>query len=139
MSFQDAVRTCLQQKYATFSGRARRSEYWFFFLFNFIVSVVASVLDAILHTRNSSGSGLVQTIAALALLVPGIAVAVRRLHDTGRSGWWVLIGLIPIIGWIVLIVFLVQDSHSDNQYGPNPKGYGAEPAYPQVPPPASQF
>jgi uncharacterized membrane protein YhaH (DUF805 family) len=136
MSFQDAVRTCLQQKYATFSGRARRSEYWFFVLFSFIVQVIASILDAAFHLRYGS-TGLIENLASLALLLPGLGVAVRRLHDTDRSGWWVLIGLIPIIGWIVLIVFFVQDSHADNQYGPSPKavegGYGA------VPPPAPQF
>ena len=138
MSFQDAVRTCLQQKYATFSGRARRSEYWFFVLFTFIVQVIASILDAAFHLRYGS-TGLIENLASLALLLPGLGVAVRRLHDTGRTGWLVLIGLIPIVGWIILIVFFVQDSHADNQYGPNPKGYGSGEAYGQVPPPAPQF
>ena len=138
MSFQDAVRTCLQQKYAAFSGRARRSEYWFFVLFTFIVQVIASILDALFHLRYGN-SGLIENLASLALLLPGLGVAVRRLHDTGRSGWWVLLGLIPIIGWIVLIVFFVQDSQADNQYGPTPKSYGPEPGYPPVPPPAPQF
>jgi uncharacterized membrane protein YhaH (DUF805 family) len=119
MSFADAVRTCLN-KYADFSGRARRSEYWFFALFNVLVSIVASIIDAIIGTRSGS-FGLVEAIAGLALLVPGLAAGARRLHDTSRSGWWLLIGLIPIIGAIVLIVFFVQDSHPDNQYGPSPK------------------
>ncbi len=138
MSFQDAVRTCLQQKYAAFSGRARRSEYWFFVLFTFIVQVVASILDALFHLRYGS-TGLIENLASLALLLPGIGVGIRRLHDTGRSGWWLLIGLIPLIGWIVLLVFFVQDSQPDNQYGANPKGYGSEETYGQVPPPAPQF
>ncbi|MGA8249083.1 MAG: DUF805 domain-containing protein [Nocardioides sp.] len=119
MSFADAVRTCLN-KYADFSGRARRSEYWFFFLFNVLVSIVASIIDAIIGTRSGS-FGLIEGIAALALLLPGLAVGARRLHDTTKSGWWLLIGLIPIIGAIVLIIFFVQDSHPDNQYGPSPK------------------
>lgn len=139
MSFQDAVRTCLTEKYAGFSGRARRSEYWYFFLFTIIVGIVAGIIDGILGTQGKVGTlGLVGAITSLALLVPGIAVGIRRLHDTGRSGLWLLIGLIPLVGPIVLIVFFVQDSHADNQYGPNPKGalgYG-EPAYQQMPPPA---
>ena len=135
MSFQDAVRTCLQ-KYVTFSGRARRSELWFFVLFNVIVSFVAGIIDAIIGTRYSNGSGLIQSLASLALLLPNLAVGARRLHDIGRSAWWLLIALVPIVGWIVLIVFYVQDSHPDNQYGPSPKALGGG-AYP--PPVAPQY
>lgn len=124
MGFTDAVRICLQ-KYADFSGRGRRSEYWYFALFNLLVAIAASILDAILGTDFDTGSGLIGVLASLALLLPGLAAGVRRLHDTTRSGWWILIGLIPIIGWIILIVFYVQDSHPDNQYGPNPKGVPA--------------
>jgi len=126
MSFTDAVRTCLS-KYAVFGGRARRSEYWWFFLFNVLVSIVAGIIDAILGTDSGSGTGLIGALAALALLLPNLAVGIRRLHDTGRVGWWILIGLIPIVGWIVLLVFYLQDSHPDNQYGPSPKG-AAQPA-----------
>jgi uncharacterized membrane protein YhaH (DUF805 family) len=125
MSFQDAIRTCLQRKYADFHGRARRSEYWFFALFTFIVGAVGGILDAILGIRSGTyGTGPIQGILQLALLVPTLAVGVRRLHDTGRSGWWLLIGLIPIVGWIILLVFFVQDSQPANQHGPNPKGLG---------------
>jgi uncharacterized membrane protein YhaH (DUF805 family) len=137
MSFQDAVRTCLQ-KYVTFSGRARRSELWFFVLFNVIVGIVASIIDGIIGTRYGNGSGLVQNLASLALLLPNLAVGARRLHDTSRSAWWLLLGLVPIVGWIVLIVFYVQDSHGENQYGPSPKGLGGQ-AYGEMPPPAPQF
>jgi uncharacterized membrane protein YhaH (DUF805 family) len=140
MSFQDAVRTCLQKKYVDFSGRARRSEYWYFFLFTIIVSIVAGIIDGILGTRGSGttgGTGLVGGIASLALLLPGLGVGARRLHDTGRSGWWLLIGLIPLIGAIVLLVFFVQDSHPDNQYGPNPKGLAGGQHYQEMPPPAA--
>ena len=105
MGFAEAVQTCLQQ-YVGFSGRARRSEYWWFFLFTILVSIVASVLDSMLGTMSDDTNvGLIGTIASLALLLPSIAVAIRRLHDTSRSGWWILIGLIPIVGWIILIVF----------------------------------
>jgi uncharacterized membrane protein YhaH (DUF805 family) len=138
MSFQDAVRTCLQQKYVDFSGRARRSEYWYFFLFTIIVGFVAGIIDSILGTRGTAGgTGLVGAITSLALLLPGLGVAVRRLHDTGRSGWWLLIGLVPIVGAIVLLVFFVQDSHSENQYGPNPKGLAGGQYYQEMPPPAA--
>jgi uncharacterized membrane protein YhaH (DUF805 family) len=126
MSFADAVRICLS-KYVDFSGRARRSEYWWFTLFNVLVGIVASIIDAIIGTRWGS-FGLIEALTSLALLLPGLAVGVRRLHDTSRSGWWILIGIIPIVGWIVLLVFYVQDSHPDNKYGPSPNA-GAQPAY----------
>ncbi|HEY9433145.1 MAG TPA: DUF805 domain-containing protein [Blastocatellia bacterium] len=111
------------KKYAVFNGRARRKEYWMFFLFNVIISIVLLIVDGILGTSAVPGTmGLFGAIYLLALLVPGIAVAVRRLHDTGRSGWWILIGLVPFVGGIVLIVFLVQDSTpGENQFGKNPK------------------
>lgn len=126
MSFQDAVRSCLT-KYVDFSGRAGRSEYWWFALFNLLVSLVAGVLDGIFGT-GSGGVGLIESLAGLALLLPSLAVAVRRLHDTSRSGWWLLIGVIPIVGWIVLLVFYVQSSHPANRYGPPPLGR-SQPAY----------
>ena len=104
------------KKYVDFSGRARRTEFWMFTLFNIIISVVLGILDMFL------GFGLLGGIYALAVFLPSLAVGVRRLHDTDRSGWWLLIGLIPIIGFIVLIVFFVQDSQAgDNEYGANPK------------------
>ncbi len=121
MGFVEAVQSCFRQ-YVGFSGRARRSEYWWFFLFTVLVSMVASVLDSIFGTMSDTTNvGVIGTIASLALLLPSIAVAIRRLHDTSRSGWWILIGLIPIVGWIILIVFYCQDSHGDNEHGPSPK------------------
>ena len=127
MSFADAVRICLS-KYVDFSGRARRSEYWWFTLFNVLVGIVASIIDAVIGTRWGS-FGLIEALTSLALLLPGLAVGVRRLHDTSRSGWWILIGIIPIVGWIVLLVFYVQDSHPDNKYGPSPKAGTGQQAY----------
>lgn len=116
------------KKYAVFSGRASRTEFWYFVLFNIIVSVVLGVVDGILGTRSDGGSGLLSGLYSLAVLVPSLAVGIRRLHDTNRSGWWTLISLIPLIGAIVLIVFFVGDSTpGDNQYGPNPKGAPAVP------------
>ena len=117
MSFTEAIQTCFS-KYATFEGRARRSEYWYFFFFSFIVTMVISVLVNALSLP-SFISGLV----SLALLVPGLAVAWRRLHDIGKSGAWYFLGLIPIIGTIILLIWLCKDSDpGENQFGPNPKG-----------------
>ena len=111
------------KKYAVFNGRARRKEYWLFFLFNIIISIVLGVIDGITGTSSVPGGiGMLGGLYLLALLIPALAVAVRRLHDTGRSGWWLLIGFVPIIGAIVIIVFLVQDgAPGENQYGKSPK------------------
>ena len=111
------------KKYAVFSGRARRKEYWYFFLFNIIILLVLSFIDGMTGTFiYEAGLGLLGGIYALAVLIPGIAVAVRRLHDTDRSGWWLLVGLIPVFGTIALLVFMLQDGKlGENQYGANPK------------------
>lgn len=111
------------KKYAVFSGRARRKEYWFFVLFNIIISIVLAVIDGVTGSFSpEAGMGLLGGIYTLVVLIPGIAVSVRRLHDTERSGWWLLIALVPLIGAIVLLVFMVQDSKpGQNQYGANPK------------------
>ncbi|UJF34929.1 DUF805 domain-containing protein [Paenibacillus hexagrammi] len=105
------------KNYVGFQGRARRKEYWMFVLFNLIASIILTILDSILGLK-SVFSGLY----SLAVLLPSLAVSVRRLHDIGKTGWWILIGLIPVIGAIILIVFDCMDSEpGDNQYGPNPK------------------
>ena len=111
------------RKYAVFDGRARRKEYWYFALFSIIISIVLTIIDAVIGTYNAdAGLGLLSGIYTLAVLIPSVAVGVWRLHDTDRSGWWLLIVLIPIIGAIVLFVFVVQDSKpGENQYGSNPK------------------
>jgi uncharacterized membrane protein YhaH (DUF805 family) len=115
------------RKFAEFGGRARRKEYWFFFLFNLIATVVLAVVDSVTGTFSEAiGLGLLSGLYSLAVLIPYLAVTARRLHDTGRSGWWMLIAFIPIIGVIVLVVFLVLDSTpGHNEYGPNPKGESA--------------
>jgi len=112
------------KKYAVFTGRAQRAEYWYFALFNLLIMIALTVIDGLLGTYNpAAGLGLFSGIYALAVLLPAIGVAIRRLHDTSRTGWWVLLALIPVIGPIVLIVFFVMDSTpGENQYGPNPKG-----------------
>ena len=111
------------KKYAVFSGRARRKEYWFFVLFNIIIALALTFIDFSTGLYDvESEIGLLSSLYSLAVLVPSIAVTIRRLHDTGRTGWWFLIAFVPIIGAIVLLVFMVFDSTpGDNQYGPNPK------------------
>ncbi len=110
------------KKYAVFTGRARRKEFWMYWLFYFIVAIVLGIIDGILGTRSSNGVGLLSSLYSLALFIPSVAVSVRRLHDTNRSGWFILIALIPVVGWIVLLVFYCMDSQAgDNQYGPYPK------------------
>jgi uncharacterized membrane protein YhaH (DUF805 family) len=109
---------CLR-KYAVFTGRSRRKEYWYFVLFNFLVLIVLSVVDRILGlTSPDTGVGLLRAIYSLGTIVPGLAAATRRLHDTGRSGWWIFLCFIPVVGAIILIVFLASESQSEtNEYG----------------------
>jgi uncharacterized membrane protein YhaH (DUF805 family) len=110
--FKKAVKTCLN-KYADFNGRAARPEFWWFFLFQVGVYVVASLIH-----------GLVYWVAVAALLVPGLAVGARRLHDIGKSAWWLLLALVPILG-LVLLYFAAQPSQQgSNDYGPQPSDPG---------------
>jgi uncharacterized membrane protein YhaH (DUF805 family) len=111
------------RKYAVFTGRARRKEYWYFALFYLIAMIVCDILDTMLGTmQESTGIGYIGVLLFLVAFLPSLAVGVRRLHDIGKSGWWLLIGIIPLVGVIVLLVFAVQDSQpGTNAYGPNPK------------------
>jgi uncharacterized membrane protein YhaH (DUF805 family) len=111
------------KKYTVFTGRARRKEYWFFVLFNVLILVLLVVVDGLLGTLNEeAGVGLFSGLYSLAVLIPGIAVLVRRLHDIDRTGWWALIGLVPFVGGIVLLVLAALDSTpGENRFGPNPK------------------
>jgi uncharacterized membrane protein YhaH (DUF805 family) len=105
------------KKYAVFGGRARRKEYWMFALISGVISIMLSIIDmAVL------GSNVLSIVYAVAVLLPSLAVSVRRLHDTGRSGGWIFIALIPFVGFIILLVFTATDGQrQDNQYGPDPK------------------
>ncbi len=110
------------KKYVVFTGRARRKEYWMFALFQIIIFVILSIIDSTLGLTIGEGMGILYSIYALATLLPSLGVSVRRLHDTGRSAWWLLISFIPLLGALVLLVFMVLDSQpGDNEYGPNPK------------------
>jgi uncharacterized membrane protein YhaH (DUF805 family) len=103
-------------QYAQFNGRARRKEYWFYALFNFIVSLLLTLIGRLIHLN------WLDYLYGLLVFIPTLAVTVRRLHDTGRRGWWILIELIPIIGTIILLIFVCLDSQpGTNKYGPNPK------------------
>lgn len=123
MSPVRAVRSVLRQ-YATFRGRARRSEFWWFSLSAFALSWLCTALDVAVFDESWTGSGPFYIVSNLALLVPTLAVAWRRLHDIDRSGAWNLLAFIPVIGWIVLLVFNVTDSTAGpNRFGPSPKEF----------------
>jgi len=112
------------KKYAVFEGRARRSEYWFFTLFNFLIMLGLILIDVYMATANpQTGIGVLSGLYSLGVLIPSISVLVRRLHDTNRSGWWFWIGLVPLIGGLILLIFMFLDGTAgDNEYGPDPKG-----------------
>ena len=113
------------KKYADFSGRARRKEYWFFVLFNIIISIVLSIIDVTLGL-NANGIGILSGLYTLGVLIPSIAVGVRRLHDINKSGWWVLIVFVPFIGALVLLIFaLLNGTPGANNYGADPKAAAA--------------
>ncbi len=110
----------LKNRYAQFDGRAHREEFWMFALINFLITVAVAIIGHLIHLP------FLQGLYGLAVLVPCLAVGARRLHDTGRSGWWQLLLLIPLIGLIVMIVFWVMESApGDNLYGPNPRAASA--------------
>ena len=113
----------IQNNYTNFSGRARRSEYWYFILFYYIISILAVVLDNLLGlAMEMIGYGLITTLVALAHIIPSFALTVRRLHDVGKSGWFYFIAFIPFIGAIWLIVlFCTEGDQEENKYGANPK------------------
>lgn len=137
MTFDEAIRDGLS-KYALFSGRSSRSAYWWFTLFNVLVYIAASIIDAVINTP------VFTILAVLGLFLPGLAVLVRRLHDTDRSGWWFFISFVPLVGSIVLIVFACTDSGPPNKWGEGPDGKGNMTAFsplgetlPPPPPPAA--
>ena len=111
------------KKYAVFAGRARRKEFWLFVLFNTLIAVALAVIDMLTGTFDEDvGLGLFSGLYAVAMIVPSIAVAVRRLHDTDRSGWWYLLVFLPVIGGLVILVFMCLDGTlGSNRFGPNPK------------------
>jgi len=114
------------KKYADFNGRARRKEYWMYTLFNLIFIIIAGSADNLMGiTFNGFPYGPIYLLYALAVIIPGLAVSVRRLHDIGKSGWMILVAFIPLVGIIWLLVLYCTDSQpGTNEYGPNPKSEG---------------
>lgn len=121
-SFIEAVTTCFK-KYATFSGRARRSEYWYFALFIVICQALLSAIgNAILGVPDDGGTNILQTIFNFAVLIPQVSVFWRRMHDIGKKGTWFFLALIPVIGWIIILIWECKDSEpGENEYGMSPK------------------
>lgn len=114
MDFMTAVKTCFS-KYFTIQGRAQRSEYWWYALFTIIVAIIATLIDSMI------GVPIFYLIFALGTLAPSICVAIRRIHDKDKSGWWLLIGLVPIIGALYLLyMFVTRGTEGDNRFGPDP-------------------
>lgn len=111
------------QQFADFKGRARRSEYWMFALISGLISMVITIFENMLNiTYENEIQGFISTIYSLVVIIPSLAVGVRRLHDVGKSGWMLFIGFIPLIGAIWLLILFCRDSQpGTNQYGPNPK------------------
>ena len=127
MGFGEAVKS-FWSHYSKFKGRSRRSEYWWIQLFLVLTNLAVAAIDLVLMNGDvdrfiaNGGGGIVGLIWILVTIVPALAVLVRRLHDTGKSGWWVLIGFVPLVGGIVLLVFAVLDSDSgENKFGESPK------------------
>jgi len=125
MNAFDYYKECFTPKYADFNGRARRSEYWFFVLFNILIVMLIGIIDSLLFVR-FLGFPVLTLVYFFAQIVPGLAVAIRRLHDTNRSGWWLLLGFVPVVGLAVLVFMFLDGTPGMNQYGSNPKGIGAD-------------
>lgn len=126
MNFFDAIRSVLSQ-YVGFSGRSLRSEYWYWMLFTVLIGIVTGIIDIALFPFEDASP--LSSIAELALLLPSLAVSVRRLHDVGRSGWWLLLAVVPVIGWIVLLVWTVtKGDAAENRFGPPPQPAAGSPA-----------
>jgi len=123
MGFTTAITTCFQ-KYVDFNGRARRSELWFFVLYSILAAIVASIADRFVDPPAAGALftiGIVYGLVMLVNFLPGLAVEVRRLHDTNRSGWWILIALVPFLGAILLLIwFCFKGTQGDNRFGPDP-------------------
>jgi uncharacterized membrane protein YhaH (DUF805 family) len=120
MGFKDAISSGFRN-YIGFSGRAARSEYWYWVLFILLLQIMAWLIDMTLFGFNTTGVNPIGVLVSLATFLPGLALSVRRLHDIDRLGWWVLLGLIPVIGWIVLIYWAcLRGTVGANRFGPDP-------------------
>lgn len=120
MTWTGAIKRCLQEKYADFNGRASRSEFWKFTISCWLFNSLVQILLGPFAGDGSAAAETIPALISLALLLPSLAVGVRRLHDTGRTGWWLLIGLVPIIGLYLLYCYLQGSQCGANKYGPQP-------------------
>jgi len=126
MTFKNAIRTCLREKYFTLDGRASRSEYWFFWLFYFIATIAFGILDQNLFP--AAALGPLSVFFALGTFIPLFTAGIRRLHDRDLSGWWMLIVLVPVIGSLcLLVIYVLPGTDGPNRFGPNPRGDGGPP------------
>jgi len=115
----------VMKRYFEFSGRSRRKEYWYALLFVMLISIALVILEFVLASTGMWVPGILTGLFCLAIIIPGLAVTIRRLHDINRSGWWYFINFVPIVGPIIFLVFMIQDSYNGtNPYGPNPKNEG---------------
>ncbi len=120
MSFMDAVK-CGFSNYITIQGRASRSAFWWWALFTLLGSIAMSIVDGAISGVSFTGTGMLETLFSLGTLLPSITVAIRRLHDIGRTGWWLLLVFVPVVGWIVLLIFYVtRGNDGANDHGPDP-------------------
>lgn len=117
------------KNYANFEGRARRQEYWMYILFVFLFSIVAGVIDGTLGLTGEMGTGVFSSLFALFLILPSLSAGARRLHDTGKSGLWLFLYLLPVLGSLILLIFMVlPGDEGPNRYGPDPKVSGPQPS-----------
>lgn len=124
MDMKTAVETVLREKYVEFNGRAQRAEFWWFILFIFVVSAILSLIDKALFEGVLADIGPLSAIFSLITLIPAIAVTARRLHDVNKSGWWQLLFILPVIGFLVILFWAVQKgTEGPNDFGPDPKGH----------------
>ena len=117
MNFQTAIEICIKKKYANFSGRASRSEFWFFYLFILIGSIVTIIVDVFMFSHSFDAWGPVNSIYQLLVILPSLAVSARRLHDNNRSGWYILLSVIPIVGFILIFWWSSLGSNKKNRFG----------------------
>ena len=119
MGFMEAVRSVIIHRYVDFQGRSPRSEYWWFFLFNIILQIVIYVIAL----GSPEVGGIIGLVVGLGLFLPGLAVSIRRFHDLDKSGWWILIAFVPLIGFLLIIYWFCQrGTPGDNRFGPDPLG-----------------
>ena len=126
LSCTESIKKVICENYSHYKGRARRSEFWYWQLFNLIMNIIFFILAYVISTQISFVLIPIFIIISLKILFPTFTIMVRRLHDTGKSGWFLILFFIPIVGWIILIIMFCQDSDATNEYGPSPKAISTD-------------